>query len=283
MPTVEPVTTITCQWGEGPIWWAGSLYFVDIEGRKIHRYTPESGEIRTWESGQRLGTIVPRESGGFVVAGDHGIFLFDETSGNFTALADPEADKPDNRFNDGKCSPDGRFFAGTISLIKKTGDARLYRLDPDLSLHEAFGPVTNSNGIIWSIDGRKVYYIDTPRREVLGFDYENGHFSNMIHVVSTVHIDASPDGMTMDAEGNLWIAFCHGRCVACFDVKSGKELRRIDFPCVETTACAFGGDRLQDLYVTTGVHATKVEPLGGRLFVVRGLGVSGVPAHAFAG
>lgn len=284
MVTVKPISNIHSQWGEGPVWWRGALYFVDIEGRRVHRFDPASGSEKSWEIGQRVGTVVPRESGGLIVAGDHGLFFLDEESGGLTAIADPEPDKPDNRFNDGKCSPDGRFFAGTISLVKKTGDARLYRLDPDLTLHEAFGPVTNSNGIAWSADGKTVYYIDTPRQEVLAFDYEpDGHLRNLRSVVSTAQIEASPDGMTLDAEGNLWIAFCHGACVACFSPVTGEELRRIALPCLETTACAFGGPGLADLYVTTGVHKSVVEEHAGRLFVIRGLGVVGVPAHAFAG
>jgi sugar lactone lactonase YvrE len=211
------------------------------------------------------------------------LFFLDEITGLLTAIADPEADKPDNRFNDGKCSPDGRFFAGTISLVKKTGDARLYRLDPDLTLHEAFGPVTNSNGIAWSADGATVFYIDTPRREVLAFDYTNGQLRNMRSAISTAGLDASPDGMVIDASGHLWIAFCHGGCVVCYDPVTGNELRRVELPCLETTACAFGGPDLADLYVTTGVHKSIQEEHAGRLFVIRGLGVTGLPSYSFAG
>jgi sugar lactone lactonase YvrE len=280
---MEPVGNIHSQWGEGPIWWRGVLYFVDIEGHCVHRYNPTTGEEKTWDVGQRVGTVVPRESGGLVIAGDHGLFFLDEKTGLLTAIADPEADKPDNRFNDGKCSPDGRFFVGTISLVKKTGDARLYRLDPDLTLHEAFGPVTNSNGIAWSADGATAFYIDTPRREVLAFDYTNGQLQNMRSVISTAGLEASPDGMVMDASGNLWIAFCHGGCVVCYDPKTGNELRRVELPCLETTACAFGGPELADLYVTTGVHKSIQEEHAGRLFVIRGLGVNGLTSHAFAG
>lgn len=280
---IEPVATVRARWGEGPIWWENALYYVDIEGHKVHRYDPASGEEAEWDVGQRVGTIVPRDSGGFLIAGDAGIFFFDEQTGKTTPIADPEPDKKDNRFNDGKCSPDGRFFAGTISLVKKQGDAQLYRLDPDLSLHQAFGPVTNSNGIIWSKDGRTVFYIDTPRREVLAFDYEQGHLRNMRTAVSTAAIDASPDGMTIDSEDHLWVAFCHGACVVCYDPTTGEELRRVELPCLETTACAFGGPDLADLYVTTGVHASVQEEHGGRLFVVKGLGVKGVVANAFAG
>jgi sugar lactone lactonase YvrE len=280
---IETVGNYRARWGEGPLWWNGALLYVDIEGHRVIRFDPARGEEKIWEVGERVGTVVPREAGGLVVAGDNGFCFLDE-DGRIHKIADPEPDKkPDNRFNDGKCSPDGRFFAGTISLVKKTGDARLYRLDPDLSIHEVFGPVTNSNGIVWSADGRTVYYIDTPRKEVLAFDYEAGHLTNLRSVVSTAHHDASPDGMTIDAEGNLWIAFCHGACVACFSPVSGEELRKVVLPCLETTACAFGGPDLADLYVTTGVHKSVVEEDAGRLFVIRGLGVRGLSAHAFAG
>ncbi len=284
MISIEPIGNQRSQWGEGPVWWQGALYYVDIEGHRVHRLDPADGSEKSWDVGERVGTVVPRESGGLVIAGDHGISLLDEETGTLTHVADPEQDLPDNRFNDGKCSPDGRFFAGTISLVKKTGDAKLYRLDPDLTLHEAFGPVTNSNGIAWSVDGKTVFYIDTPRKEVLAFDYESdGHLRNLRSVISTAHLDSSPDGMTIDADGHLWIAFCHGGCVVCFDPENGAELRRVELPCLETTACAFGGPELADLYVTTGVHKSVAEEQGGRLLVIRGLGVKGLPANAFAG
>lgn len=280
---IEPVGTIRSQWGEGPIWWNDSLYYVDIEGKKVIRYNPADGSEQTWDVGERVGTVVPREAGGFVIAGDNGFYFLDESNGSLQAIGDPEPDKENNRFNDGKCSPDGRFFAGTISLVKKTGDARLYRLDPDKTIHEIFGPVTNSNGIIWSADGATCYYIDTPRREVLAFDYEDGQLHNLRSVVDTGAIDASPDGMTIDADGNLWVAFCHGACVVCYSPETGEEIRRVDLPCLETTACAFGGPDLTDLYVTTGIHKTEVEEHAGRLLVIRDLGIKGVAANAFAG
>lgn len=283
MISIEVAGNNKSKWGEGPVWWDGVLYYVDIEGKRVCRYSPETGEENHWEVGQRVGTVVPRKGGGLVIAGDDGFFFLDEQSGGLSPIDDPEPDKPDNRFNDGKCSPDGRFFAGTISLVKKQGDAKLYRLDPDLSLHEAFGPVTNSNGIVWSEDGKTVYYIDTPRKEVLAFDYVEGELINLRSVISTDHHEASPDGMTIDDTGNLWIAFCHGACVACFDPRTGEEIRKIDLPCLETTACAFGGPGLTNLYVTTGVHKTEVEEYAGRLFRICGLGVKGIPSHAFAG
>jgi sugar lactone lactonase YvrE len=283
MVRIEPVGHIRCQWGEGPVWWRDALYYVDIEGHLVHRYDPADGSETSWDVGQRVGSVVPRAGGGLVIAGDHGFSFLDEQTGALTAIADPESDIPDNRFNDGKCAPDGRFFAGTISLARKTGTARLYRLDPDLTVHEAFGPVTNSNGIVWSADGKTCHYIDTPRKEVLAFDYQNGLLLNPRPVIRTGHIEASPDGMAVDADGHLWIAFCHGGCVSCFDPLTGDELHRIALPCLETTACAFGGPDLADLFVTTGVHKTAIEEHAGRLFVIRGLKLQGLPTHAFAG
>jgi len=283
MIRTEPIGPMRCIWGEGPIWWNGALYFVDIEGRCVHRYDPADGSAKSWDCGQRVGTVVPRARGGLVIAGDHGFAFLDGETGTLTPIADPESDLPDNRFNDGKCSPDGRFFAGTLNLAKHKNSAKLYRLDPDLTVHEAFGPVTNSNGIVWSADGKLCYYIDTPRRETLVFDYDNGALLNPRRAFSTGHIDASPDGMAIDADGNLWIAFCHGGCVSCFDPTTGDELHRIAIPCLETTACAFGGPNLEDLFVTTGVHKTAREEHAGRLFVIRGLDIRGVPSHAFAG
>ena len=271
------------QWGEGPIWWKDALYYVDIEKHKVIRFDPATGEETFWDVGQRIGTVVPRENGGLLCAGDNGFFFLDPKTGAMTPIADPESDKPNNRFNDGKCSPDGAFFAGTISLVKQTDDAKLYRLAPDLSLREAFGPVTNSNGIVWSGDGKTVYYIDTPRREILAFHYVNGELLDPRAVVSTTAIDASPDGMCIDENDHLWVAFCHGACVVCYDPISGNELQRIDLPCLETTACAFGGPDLRDLYVTTGIHKSVQEEHAGRLFVIKGLGVKGRASHAFAG
>lgn len=283
MLEIEVIGTVKSTWGEGAIWWENSLYYVDIEGHRIHRLNPKSGEEVSWDLGQRVGTVVPRKEGGLVFAGDHGFYFLNEMSGEIHPIGDPEPEKTENRFNDGKCSPDGYFFAGTISLVKKAGDARLYRLSPDGSIEEAFGPVTNSNGIVWSADGKTLFYIDTPRKEVLAFDYSDGKLTKERSVISTAHYEASPDGMAIDEDGNVWIAFCHGACVICFNPITGKELRKVDLPCLETTSCAFGGENLEDLFVTTGIHKTEKEEHAGRIFRIRGLGVKGTQAHAFLG
>ena len=290
MENMLPVGNYRAQWGEGPLWWNDRLLYVDIEKHLVIEYSPDSNEEKSWDvssSVGRVGAVVPcaGSDSHLIVAGDNGLYTLNRDNGETTAISNPEPEKENNRFNDGKCSPDGRFFAGTISLVKNQGDAALYRLDSDLSLHTAFSGVTNSNGIVWDATGTICYYIDTPRLGVIAFDYsaETGQLSNEREAFSTSDIAASQDGMTIDANGNLWIAFCHGACVVCYDPTTGKELHRVELPCLETTACAFGGANLDELYITTGIHKTEQEEHAGKLFKVTGLGVTGLPANSFKG
>ena len=288
-PTIKTIGKRISQWGEGPIWWGNSLFYVDIAGNKLLRLNPDTNEETVWEIGERIGTVVPSENDDEVIyAGDTGYVRFNLKTGSKTALADPEASmRGKNRFNDGKCDPAGRFWAGTISMIKDTGSANLYCLDTDGSLSLKVSGVTNSNGICWSADATKMFYIDTPTQNVRAYDYdlESGAIFIARFVIDTAAhgYNSSPDGMTIDADGMLWVAFCHGARVVRFDPQKDRELQRVDLPCIETTACAFGGENLDRLFVTTGIKADLDEPDAGKLFVIDGLGVKGVPAFAFKG
>ncbi len=282
MHSVEPIHGHISTWGEGALWHQGKLIYVDIEGHKVIQYDPETDEEVILPVGERVGTVVPRAAGGMVIAGDNG-FSFLSESGDVTQISDPEPDKPNNRFNDGKCSPDGHFFAGTISLVKEKGDASLYRLSRAGVVTEVYSGVTNSNGIAWSADGKTMFYIDTPTFSVVAFDYNDGEISDPRKVVDTSAVSASPDGMAIDDQDNVWIAFCHGACVICYDTKTGEELRRVDFPCLETTSCTFGGKNLETLFVTTGIHKTVIEQHAGKVFQVTGLGVKGQKSHHYQG
>lgn len=285
-PSIQTIGTRVSKWGEGPLWWNERLYYVDIEGHSIVQLDIDADEETSINLGERIGTIVPREDRGFIYAGDSGIIDFDPITNNRITLADPESEKrATNRFNDGKCDPAGRFWAGTISLTKKTGDAALYMLDNDRTLHLKIDNVTNSNGICWSPDATTLYYIDTPTKQVRAYDYDqdSGNISNATIAIDTAAegLKDSPDGMTIDTDGNLWVAFCHGGCVACFDPSSGKLLNRIELPCLETTACTFGGENLDRLFVTTGIHKNIEEPDAGKVFVIDDLAVKGLPASAY--
>ena len=285
---IEQIGSRSSKWGEGPTFWQDHLYYVDIEGHALIRLNPKNGDEKVWDMSERIGTVVPCQSGDLLCAGDSGIYRFNPLSGLKTNLADPEAGKrPDNRFNDGKCDPAGRFWAGTISTVKKTGDASLYRLDQSGSLKRMIPGVTNSNGICWNQEKKLMYYIDTPTQKVTVYDYdlESGKIENpRVSVDFTKFgVEGSPDGMTMDIEGMLWVAMCHGGAVLQINPDTGELMRKVLLPCVETTACAFGGDRFDRLFVTTGIHKTLEEAGAGHVFVVDGLDVKGMTTQPYHG
>jgi sugar lactone lactonase YvrE len=252
---MESVGKHVSKWGEGPIWHDNKLYYVDIEGHKICSFDPKTGEEEICQVGERVGFVVPRASGGFVIGGDSGLSFLNVESGHKIHIVDPEPDKkPANRFNDGKCDPAGRIWAGTISTVKKQGDAALYCLDTNFELSLKFPNVTNSNGLCWTKDTRTFYYIDTPSKKIRGFDFNNrcGEISNERVVIDTANLEGSPDGMTIDENDHIWVAFCRGNCVRCFDPKSGELLATLAVPVSGVTSCVFGGKNFETLYITTG-------------------------------
>jgi sugar lactone lactonase YvrE len=272
-------------WGEGPIWWNDSLYYVDIEGKAIIRINPDTEEETVWEFPERIGCITPCNNSQLLYAGDNGISIFDIQTKVSTSITDPENHLPDNRFNDGKCDPYGRFWGGTISLKKIKGSASLYCLDTNQNLEKKLEGLTNSNGLAWSQDKKRFFHIDTPSRSIQAYIYNgaSAEISQATTIVDTeaLGFDSSPDGMTIDAQDNLWVAFCHGGCVACFDSRNGKLLQTIEIPAIETTACTFGGTELNRLFVTTGIKKDTPENNAGRIFVIDGLPIKGTPPNTY--
>ncbi len=284
IPPPEPAGSHIALWGEGPLWHRDRLLYVDIEGHKILSFDPVTGQEKIWDVGQRVGAVVARQGGGLVYAGDHGFSFFDEATGISTPVADPEADIPGNRFNDGKCDPAGRFWAGTMPLAHRRPEAALYCMEADHTVTKKFGPVTVSNGLVWTRDARTMFYIDSLRKNLLAFDFDvaTGAICNERIAFDVSRFEGVPDGMAIDADDRVWIAFCHGGHVRCFDTLTWKCEVEIVFPCREVTACAFGGPGLTDLYITTGIPKDNVEPLAGRLFIAQP-GVTGAAFHSFAG
>ncbi len=286
--SVLPIGKRVSKWGEGPIYWNNLLLYVDIEGHALVQLEPETGDEKVWDLGERIGTVVPWKESKFLCAGDSGIYSFDLITKRKVTLADPEARKrPDNRFNDGKCDPSGRFWTGTISTKKKTGDANLYMLDHKGRLSLKIPSVTNSNGICWNSAATVMYYIDSPTKKIMAYSFNNfqGSIEKPTVVIDLNKIDlgGSPDGMTIDNEDKLWVAICHGGVVIRVNPEDGNILQHIDFPCVETTACWFGGVNLERLFVTTGIHKSQPEPHAGKVFVVDGLGVRGLSSVPYKG
>ena len=292
-PDVELVLDAKARLGEGAVWDAARrlLYWVDIEGHELHAFDPARGRDVSFALGDSVGTVVPRAKGGVALTLGRAFAALDLETRRLRVLAEPEEEKVrlGNRFNDGKCDPRGRFWAGTMALSEAAAVGGLYRLDPDGSVRRMLESVTISNGIAWSADAHLMYYIDTPTREVAVFDYDDatGAIANRRVAVRFPARHGWPDGMTMDAEGMLWIAEWDGGCVSCWDPGKGRLARRIKLPVRRVTSCAFGGPGIDELYVTTAWSRLdpaqrRAQPLAGGLFRVRP-GVKGVPAFAFAG
>ncbi len=274
------------KWGEGPIWDGQKLWYVDIEGHAVIGRDLDTGAEQVIDVGERVGTVVARANGGLLIAGDSGIRFLDPASGEMTPIADPEPElRGHTRFNDGKCDPAGRFWGGTISM-RKQPEAALYRLDPDLTLTKMLDGITNSNGICWNAGATVMYYIDTPTRKVVAYDFElsTGAINNPRTVVDTAElgIEGSPDGMVIDAEGMLWVAIVHAGFVYRFDPASGQPIGKITVPTIECTAMAFCGPDLDYLIITTGLpKGEATNDADGHLFGGRP-GVKGVASFAFA-
>lgn len=282
---VEQIPNTAAILGEGAIWNGkeGLLYWIDILGHKVHTYNPATNTNKEFQLDQMVGTIVPKKSGGAMLALHEGFASFDFTSGKYALIHNPEPD-PATRFNDGKCDPQGRFWAGTMEHAQSGPPmGSLYCLDSSLNVHKKLGDVAISNGICWSHDHKKMYYIDTPLKTVDSFDFDaaTGHISNRKTLVTFSESDGSPDGMTIDSDGNLWVAHWGASKVTQWNPNTGKLLRTIPIPAAKVSSVAFGGPDLTDLYVTT---ASKGDPApAGALFRVTGLGVKGVPAYEFDG
>ncbi len=276
--------------GEGGMWHPSEnkLYWIDIEGKELHIFNPKDKTDIVLRVGERVGTVVPVSGGGALVALQTGIHFINTQTGELHFLANPLPHQ-NIRFNDGKCDPAGRFWVGSMHLEQTTGAASMYRLDADGSIHKMFDDVSISNGITWSADAKTMYYVDSPLNRIDAFDYniESGAIKNRRVIVTIADELGGPDGMTIDKEGKLWVALWGGNGVGRFDPASGKLLQKIDVPAPHITSCAFGGEHLDTLYITSAREGLteqqlKQYPLSGGLFSIIP-GVNGVPAEFYKG
>ena len=288
---VELLVDAHAQVGEGPLWDEQQqvLYWVDILSSLLYIYDPATGENRALDVGRHVGTVVTRASGGLMLAVQNGFASFDLETQELTLIANPEAHITGNRFNDGKCDPAGRFWAGTMAYENPTNQGSLYRLDTDLSVHKIFGDVAISNGIIWSLDHTTMYYIDTLRKSVRAFDYadDTGDISNERVIINVPEEIGMPDGMAIDSQGMLWVAHYGGSCVSRWNPNTAQLLLKIDLPVTQVTACAFGGPNLDTLFITSAAQELDAaelarQPLAGGLFSIK-TPYQGVPSFRFGG
>ena len=286
----ELLLDLQLQLGEGPAWDAGRglLHFVDIHAGDLHSFDPRTGSDSVRGLGEPLGCAAPARDGSLVLALQRsGFARLDPQDGALTPLVHPEPGLPANRFNDGKCDPFGRFLAGTMDDGEQAAGGSLYALSPGGSVRTLLGGLRISNGLAWSPDQRTFYFIDTPTRLVMAYDYaaETGALSRSRPAVYIPPELGWPDGMTSDSEGMLWIALWGGAAVTRWDPASGRLLAKVNLPALNVTSCAFGGADLDELYVTSackGMSETqrKQYPRSGGLFRIR-TGLRGMPTFVF--
>lgn len=279
----EQLTDPVAHHGEGPVWadWdgtGGSLRWVDMLAGDVLSLAA-AGRVGRRPVGAVAAALRPRTVGGAVIAVERG-FALAAADGTVTTLP-PVWDDPSIRMNEGTCDPHGRFWCGSMSYRAVPGAGALYRLDRDLSVRRVLVGVTISNGIEWSPDGSRVYYNDTPTGRVDVFDSEDGGLTNRRTFV--VPDGLRPDGLTVDADGGVWVAG-HGQGRVHRYTPDGRLDEVVEVPVAKVTACCLGGPNLDRLFITTSREnlPAGADPLAGSLFVAD-VGVVGLPARPFAG
>lgn len=288
MPEPQNILHCQCELGEGPLWNAreSALYFVNILAGELHRLHLPTGEHQSWRLPATLGVAALRASGGFIMATGIGLGTW-QPGAELRILAHPEAQRKGARFNDGAVDPQGRFWAGTIHN-KVTPDSALYRLDPNGSVHIMETGIRVSNGIGWSPDGSTMYYTDSLAYAIYAYDFD-GATGSIYHRRQFARIpegEGVPDGLAVDSEGYVWSARWGGWKVVRYN-SAGKVDGEIHLPVECPSSCAFGGEGLDELFITSAYEdfspsQRKAQPQAGDLFRVN-VGVKGQLPFAFAG
>jgi len=293
MTQIDCVVDAKAQLGEGTYWdpQARVLWWIDIYGKAIYRFDPKSGRSERFEVPEFLGCLAVRERGGLVLTLTSGFYFFDPGTGKLQAIADPESDLDNTRFNDGKTDRQGRFWSGSMFEAPGTPARRiaaLYRLDPDLSVHKMVDGIGCSNGLAWSPDSRTMYFTDSHGPIVWAWDFDpaTAEIANRRTYVDLSFLNGIGDGATVDVEGCYWLTIPFKGKVLRFD-PAGKLMRTIDMPTDLPTCCEFGNDDLDVLYVTSAILRRQPGQLAGQrnpggLFALD-VGVKGLPLVPFKG
>jgi sugar lactone lactonase YvrE len=279
---VEQVTEPVAYHGEGPVWsehWGG-LRWVDMLAGDILSFG-EDGSVQRRKVGRIAAAVRPRSGGGAVIGVERG-FALEDPDGTVTHLG-PLWSGDEVRMNEGGCDPEGRFYCGSMAEDRRPGAAALYRLDPDGSTHVVLEGVTISNGLGWSPDGSRAYYNDTATERVSVFDYDPEHGLTGQRTFVAIGDQGRPDGLTVDAQGGVWVAISNQSAVHHY-LADGTLEEVIAVPARKVTACTFGGDQLDELFITTSQEHIEpgTDPLAGSLFRAA-VGVRGLPTREFAG
>jgi sugar lactone lactonase YvrE len=279
----EQLTDAVAYHGEGPVWsepWGG-LRWVDMLAGDVLSLEA-NGAVRRRPVASVAAAIRPRRCGGMVIGTERG-FTLEAADGTLTRLGDVW-DDGGVRMNEGACDPDGHFWCGSMAYDQRPGAAALYRLDADLSVHVELADVTVSNGLDWTPDGTRAYYDDTATLGIDSFEYDaDSGLSGRARFVDLSEEGLRPDGLTVDAEGGVWVALSNGSAVRRYG-PDGRLEAVVELPVTKATACTFGGARLDRLYITTSREGLQpgVEPRAGSLFAAD-VAVRGQPVREFAG
>jgi len=277
--------------GESPVWSVDEacLYWVDIESFSFNRFDPSTSKNTAVDTSERISAFAIRKKGGFVVATEHGFQFFNQHQNKLSPITDPEKNKPNNRFNDGRCDRAGRFWSGT--MVEKGNsfpDASLYCLDLSNSCQKKYDGLILANGLAWSPDNQTMYLADTRRPIVWAFDFDldGGNISNQRIFLEFGPEDGVPDGATVDTDGCYWLAKPRVSQI-CRYTNAGKLDIVIELPVTKPTMCAFGGPNFNTLYITTNSSGFSeaelaIQPLAGCLFAID-VTAQGLPEAKFLG
>lgn len=284
-PRITCLVDARAQVGEGPVWDPvdGVLWWTDINGRRMHRFDPRSGRDDAFEMDIRVGCFALRAGGGMILAAEHGFWFWTPGRGNPEHLLDVEADRPQNRMNDGGCDRAGNLFASSMNLADpRRPEAACWRLTPDLRAELILDGIRIGNGIAFSPDGRTFYFADTPTKTVMAHDYDaaSGRIGAPRSFADTSALPGLPDGATIDAEGGYWLAGVTGGQLYRF-TPEGRLDRIIDVPISRPTRPMFGGPKLDRIYLTS--IRSDGEALSGGLFMIEDVGAKGLEEPRFAG
>ncbi len=280
-----------CLLGEGAFWHEArqSFFWVDIDGKCLFEYVIENIKVNTWQFQHRPSLITLDTEGQMVIAFQGGIARFDLQTENLHWLAPVEKEQPEQRTNDGAIDIAGRLWIGTMNVKFKKGAGALYYLDKDLSLIKVIEGLTIPNGLVWSLDNRTMFHIDSPTHTVKAYSFnsETGEISFDRIAIIIPSETGSPDGMCIDEEGKLWIAQFNGFGVYRWDPTNGKLLDKIEIPVPQVTSCAFGGPDFDLLFITTARENFTPEqvaryPDSGSVYVAHP-GVCGIRKNIFRG
>ena len=281
--SANPVTEPGANLGEGPTWdhRLGCLYWVDITAGTLHIHgsstrTNTSHKVSDEMLGCLFLTTVP---GVLILALESGFHRYNVNSKELTKIANAPTEGDTHRFNDGKCGPGGELWIGTMAQ-RGSGDGQFYRIDDAWNSLPIGEPMPVPNGVEWSLDGRTLYHCNTVNKRINTYEYDatKGHVTQTSGAIDLSHLDGAPDGIALDTQGHLWIAFWGGSCVRCIDPANGSVLSTIDLPVPCVTSVAFGGAQFDDLFITTASNGGSV---GGALYHAK-VDVPGRPENIFS-